>query len=264
MARILSIFLTGVAMLAFQARAQLMPTPLPLPPASAKPANNPAAAPAANAAAPATTPGSAPATGFTSTAPIAPIGLASLTNGYMPDTSYKLRIGDTVSFQIVEDRLLKLQIAPASLVVMDSGEMDVPYIGRVMAVDKTCKQLGEQIERELQQAYYKKATVILSLNVANRLVGRVYIWGQVRAQGAIDLVVNEDLTVGKAIMRAGGFADFANKRRVKVVRGGTDPGGQTQYFNLDMTDILDKGDITKDLVLQPNDLIIVSSRLINF
>jgi hypothetical protein len=31
-----------------------------------------------------------------------------------------------------------------------------------------------------------------------------------------------------------------------------------------MTDILEKGNIDKDIVLQPNDLIIVPSRLINF
>lgn len=193
-----------------------------------------------------------------------PIGAASLTNGYVPDDVYKLRVGDTVSFQIVEDRILKMQLAPESLIVADSGELDVPYIGRVMAVDKTSKQLGEEIKRALEKDYYKKVTVILSLNLANRLLGRVYIWGQVHNQGAVDLNVNEELTVGKAILRAGGFADFANKRKVKVVRANADPKGQKQSFDLDMVDILDNGNIDKDIVLQPNDLIIVPSRLINF
>jgi len=259
MARFSLILFTWAGLMILGAKAQLMPTP-----ASIAPAARPGPAAAPIPAAPPAAPAGAPTAGSASPVVIAPAGLASLTNGYVPDDSYKLHIGDTVSFQIVEDRLLKLQVAPTSLVVMDSGEMDVPYIGRVMAADKTCKQLGEEIEENLKQNYYKKATVILSLNVANRLVGRVYIWGQVRSQGAIDLVANEELTVGKAIMRAGGFADFANKRRVKLVRSGADPGLETQSFNLDMADILDKGDITKDIVLQPNDLIIVSSRLINF
>lgn len=191
-----------------------------------------------------------------------PVGLASLTNGYVPDNSYQLRVGDTVSFQIVEDRILNLQAVPASLVVMDSGEVDVPYTGRVKAVDKTCNQLGEEIKKELEKKYYKKATVVLSLNVANRLLGRVYIWGQVHSQGPVNLVVNEQLTAAKAIMQAGGFADFANKRKVKVVR--TAPQGTNQTFDLDMTDIMDKGDTEKDIALKPNDMIIVPSRLINF
>ena len=193
-----------------------------------------------------------------------PVSAASLTNGYVPDNVYKFRVGDTVSFQVVEDRILKLQLEPASLVVMDSGELDVPHIGRVMAVDKTSKQLGEEIKKMLEKDYYKKATVVLSLNVANHLLGRVYIWGQVHNQGAVDLNVNEELTVGKAILRAGGFADFANKRKVKVVRANADPAGKKQSFDLDLADILDNGNIDKDIVLQPNDLIIVPSRLINF
>jgi polysaccharide export outer membrane protein len=106
--------------------------------------------------------------------------------------------------------------------------------------------------------------VILSLNTANRNLGRVYIWGQVRSQGALDIQVNENLTAGKAILRAGGFADFANKRKVKVVRGSTGLNGEKQTFDLDMTEILENGKIEKDITLQPNDLIIVPSRLVNF
>jgi len=196
-------------------------------------------------------------------API-PAGMPGLLNGYVPDDSYKLRAGDTVSFQILEDRLLDIQALPASLVVADSGELDVPYIGRVMAVGKTCKQLGEEIKTALEKDYYKQATVVLSLNLANKLLGRVYLWGQVHNQGAIDLQVNENLTAGEAILRAGGFGDFANKKKVVVVRANVNPKDAKQSFELDMTDILEKGNIDKDIVLQPNDLIIVPSRLINF
>ena len=146
----------------------------------------------------------------------------------------------------------------------DSGELDVPYIGRVMAVDKNCKQLGEEIKAALEKDYYKQATVVLSLNIANRLWGRVYVLGQVRQQGPLDVQVNENLTAGKAILRAGGFADFANKKKVRVVRANVDPKGEKQSFDLDMTQILEEGKIEKDIVLQPNDLIIVPSRLINF
>jgi protein involved in polysaccharide export with SLBB domain len=104
--------------------------------------------------------------------------------------------------------------------------------------------------------------VVLSLNVANRLLGRVYIWGQVHSQGPVNLMVNEQLTAAKAIMQAGGFADFAKKRKVQVVR--TTDKGTNQTFDLDMEDIMDNGDTAKDMVLKPNDMIIVPTRLINF
>lgn len=195
-------------------------------------------------------------------APAAPA--AGLLNGYVADDSYKLRVGDAVSFQILEDRVLGLQDTPVSLVVTDSGELDVTYIGRVMAVGKTSKELAADITAALEKDYYKKATVVLSLNVATRILGRVYIWGQVRSQGPLDMQINENLTAGNAILRAGGFGDFASKTKVKVVRAATGPNGEKQTFNLNMEDILENGKIEKDIVLQPNDLIIVPTRLVNF
>jgi protein involved in polysaccharide export with SLBB domain len=180
-------------------------------------------------------------------------------SGYVPDDKYKLRVGDRISLQILEDR-----DAPKSLVVADSGELDVPYVGRVPASDKTSKQLAEELKTRLEKEYYHRATVIIALDVANKLLGRIYVWGQVRNQGPIDIAVNENLTAGKAILRAGGFGDFANKKRVKVVRAGGAAVAAKQSFELNMVDILERGKTEKDVVLQPDDFIIVPSRLINF
>lgn len=180
-------------------------------------------------------------------------------SAYVPDDKYKLRVGDKISFQILEDR-----DAPKELMVTDSGEVDFPYVGRVSVVDKTCKQLAEQLKGMLEKEYYYRATVVIALQLANRIQGRVYVWGQVRNQGPIDLYVNENLTVGKAILRAGGFADFANKKKVKLVRSSGAAGEQKQTFELNMADILEGGHTEKDIVLQPDDFVIVPSRLINF
>ena len=211
-------------------------------------------APGQTTAAPAPAAGQ-PAPAVTASAPL---------NGYVNDDTYKLRVGDQVSFQILEDKVWDSQDVPKNLLVEDSGEVEVPYIGRVMAVDKTCKQLAAEIKTLLEKDYYNKATVVLSLNAANRSIGQVYIWGQVHNQGAINLQVNENLTAGQAILLAGGFMDFANKKKVKVVRANPGPNGEKQSFDLDMTQILEQGKTEEDIVLQPNDLIIVPSRLVNF
>ena len=78
------------------------------------------------------------------------------------------------------------------------------------------------------------------------------------------MLVNENLTAGKAILRAGGFSDFANKKKVKVVRSAGTEGTQKQTFELNMVEILEDGKTEKDIVLQPDDFILVPSRLINF
>ncbi len=186
-------------------------------------------------------------------------GPISSLNGYVPDDKYKLRPGDRVSLQILEDRE-----PPKSLVVADSGELDAPYIGRVMAAERTCKQVADELKKQLEKEYYSRATVVLALDVANKFLGRVYVWGQVRNQGPIDIAVNENITAGKAILRAGGFADFANKKKVKVIRAAGAAGGAKQNFELNMAEILEEGKTEKDVQLQPDDSIIVPSRLINF
>jgi protein involved in polysaccharide export with SLBB domain len=180
-------------------------------------------------------------------------------SGYVPDDKYKLRVGDKIAFQIIEDR-----DAPKSLVVADSGELDVPYIGRVTATDKTCKQLAGELKVQLEKEYYYRATVIIALDVVNRLWGRIYVWGQVKNQGPIDIAIGENLTAGKAILRAGGFGDFAGKKKVKVVRGADAAGKGKMNFELNMVEILEDGKTEKDILLQPEDSIIVPSRLVNF
>ena len=105
--------------------------------------------------------------------------------------------------------------------------------------------------------------MIISLDEANKILGQVYVWGQVRTQGAIDLKVNEPLTAGKAILRAGGFGDFANKKKIKVIRSSANQG-EKRTFELDMAEILEDGKMEKDVQLQPDDFIIVPARLVNF
>jgi protein involved in polysaccharide export with SLBB domain len=188
-----------------------------------------------------------------------PPGTVTNPSGYLPDDKYKLRIGDTISFQIIEDK-----DAPRKLVVTDSGELDAPYIGRVQAVDKTCKQLADELKVQLEKEYYYRATVIIALDEANKFCGRVYVLGQVKNPGPIDLSLDETLTAGKAIVRAGGFAEFARETKVKIIRSAGAKNGGKQIFELNVSDILDKGETEKDLALMPDDFIIVPSRLINF
>lgn len=176
-------------------------------------------------------------------------------SGYVSDNKYKLRIGDKVSLQILEDRE-----PPRNLVVTDSGELDIPYIGRVPAANKTCKQLAGELKVQLEKEFYFRATVVVALNEANKLWGRIYVYGQVRNQGPLDVQMHENITAGKAILRAGGFGDFANKKKVKVIRGAGTEGAPKQTFELNMVDILESGMIEKDVPLEPEDSVVVPSR----
>ena len=175
------------------------------------------------------------------------------------DDSRPLSLGDRVSLRVVEDRK-----PPIETYVTDSGDMEVPLIGRVKARGKTCKALAREIKAALDKDYFFNCNVIVGLDTAaNRPRGKVYLTGPVRAQGAMDLPADENLTLSRAIMRAGGFGDFANKKKVLLVRK-DHATGREQTFTVDVGQILEKGKSSADIVLQPEDTIIVTQKLVNF
>ena len=182
-------------------------------------------------------------------------GVENTTSMEVLDDKRPLRVGDRLSLRVVEDRK-----PPTQLFVTDSGEVEVPLIGRVMAKGKTCKQLAYSIKGPLERDYYYKATVIVGLDVEGHVSpGRVYVTGQVHSQGPIEIPPDETFTVSRAILKAGGFADFANKRKVKLIRKNS-----SEIIIVDVDTIVRKGRFDKDPAVEPDDTIIVPERLINF
>lgn len=170
------------------------------------------------------------------------------------DDKKKLGSNDFISFRVVEDRDNDSQ----RLRVNDNGELEVPYVGLVPAEGRTCKELAYSIKALLEKEYYYHATVILAVDrVSEKSRGRIYVYGSVRGQGPQEIPPDESYTVSKAIIRAGGFGDFANKRKIKVTRkDGKD-------FTVDLKRVIEEGHTEDDVVLQPDDQIYVPQRLIN-
>src|SRR6266487_682942 len=170
------------------------------------------------------------------------------------DDKKKLGSNDYISFRVVEDRDEESQ----HLRVNDNGELEVPYIGLVPAKGRTCRELAYAIKAALEKEYYYHATVILAIErVSEKSRGRIYVYGSVKGQGPQEIPADESYTVSKAIIRAGGFGDFANKRKVKVTRK------NGQDFTIDLKRVIEEGRTDEDMVLQPDDQIYVPQRLIN-
>ena len=170
------------------------------------------------------------------------------------DDKKKLGSNDFVSFRVVEDRDNESQ----HLRVNDTGELEVPYVGLVQAAGKSCKELAYTVKAALEREYYYHATVIIAVDhVSEKSRGKIYVYGSVKGQGPQEIPADESYTVSKAIIRAGGFGDFANKRKVKLTRkGGKD-------YVVDLKRVIEEGHTEEDVVLQPDDQIYVPQRLIN-
>jgi polysaccharide export outer membrane protein len=179
-----------------------------------------------------------------------------------PDPSKPLGRGDIVTFSIAQDRE-----PPTIMRVTDTGELDFsvfPKIGRISVAGRTCSEVAAELKRKLEADYYNAADVTLGINQVNHLDsrGRVYITGNVRAPGPQDLPTSERTMVSTAIIRAGGFDKFANGRKVQVTRRGKD--GKPERYTIDVSAIIEKGRMDKDMELQDGDYINVPQKIVNF
>lgn len=182
------------------------------------------------------------------------------------DDKHRLVIGDKVSFRILEDLEDPAEpLEPKALVVTDSGELEVPYLGRFPAEQKTCKQLAYELKAALEKDYYYQATVIIAVDLMAKTRGRIYVNGPVRFPGPQEIPSDEVLTLSKAIMRAGGFSDFADRQHVKVTRKHASGAAEKRPpLSVDVGLILDKGRTDLDLPLESGDVIQVSERVFRY
>ena len=171
------------------------------------------------------------------------------------DDKKRLGANDYVSFRVVEDRDNESQL----LRVNDNGELEVPYVGLVPAAGKSCKQLAYNVKAALEREYYYNATVIIAVDrVSEKSRGRVYVYGSVKGQGPQEIPPDETYTVSKAIIRAGGFGDFADKKKIKLTRK------NGEAVTVDLKRVIEQGRTDEDVVVGPDDQIYVPQKLVNF
>ncbi len=261
------------------------PAPPPLPPASdgvsAEATNSPSsAAVAGDVADPAPSssknskdsgaqsPGTAPAI------PAPPLTAATLSSMSALDDKVPLEAGDTISFRVIEDRDQAI-----SLVVTDTGEVNFPYINLVKVEGKTCHQVAMEVKKLLEVDYYKRATVIVGLDLIigedkTKAKDMAWVVGEVRQVGPQELLKAQPMTVSQIILRAGGFGDFADQRKVKVIHRGSlasdsagsgpvDISNAKDFQIVDVKSVFD-GKSTDDPIVKSGDYIIVPKNWVHF
>jgi polysaccharide export outer membrane protein len=264
-----------------EGQVSTFPTPPPLPPPAdhastggSNGSSGQAVAPYPGDAEPAIqTPGATAAAGSTNAPPVTPVTAATLTSMAALDDKIPLEEGDTISFRVIEDRDQAIQ-----LVVTDTGEVNFPYINRVKVEGKTCHQVAMEVKKLLEVDYYKQATVIVGLDIiigADKTKAKDLAWvvGEVRQVGPFELQKAQPMTVSQIILRAGGFGDFADQRRVKVIHRSAqasntdsellDPENVKDAQIIDVKSVFD-GKSNVDPMVKSGDYIIVPKEIIHF
>jgi protein involved in polysaccharide export with SLBB domain len=159
------------------------------------------------------------------------------------DSSDILHVGDLV---VVVFSDLPTPALPFEERVKDDGTITLLLNQTFQAAGKTRGDLEKEIRTRYVPRYYLNLTV--TVKPQERYF---YVEGEVRLPSRQPHP--GDITVLKAIASAGGFTDFANKRKVRLMRG----NGQTIIVNC--VAVLENPQL--DLPVYPNDKIHVPRRL---
>jgi polysaccharide export outer membrane protein len=125
------------------------------------------------------------------------------------DGERRLRTGDRVVI------LLRGITPPAEIAVEidDTGSVNLEHIGQVVIAGLTSSEAARRIETAfIKGQYYNKISVTI---VPER--DEYYVSGEVRNPGKFALP--RGLTLTMAIAAAGGYTDYANPSKVRIIRG---------------------------------------------
>ncbi len=131
--------------------------------------------------------------------------------------------------------------------VSSSGTILMPIIGKILVVGKS-KEMVQDILYKKYSLYLEKPA--LRVDVLNQ---KVYVLGEVKNPGAIELLKQRSLTPIMAISLVGGLSDFAQRDVIKIVRG---KRNNYQILHIDLTDMNSIN--RRNIELLPDDIVYVA------
>lgn len=195
-------------------------------------------------------PAEKPATDPTKLAPgpsgaVGAVGGKPIAQGVGIDTkSYIIGAEDELSIIVFENQGFNVPLET----VRPDGKITMPLIGEIEAAGKTPEQLKAEITDVLATNYMNLPPHV-SVIVVKVLSKNYYLNGEVLKPGKYPLIV--PTTVMQALVNAGGFKDFANKKNIRIQRG-------TKFFKFNYNEVSKGKKLDQNIYLQPDDQIFVN------
>jgi polysaccharide export outer membrane protein len=130
--------------------------------------------------------------------------------------------------------------------IRPDGKITMPFLGDVVATGITPTELSSSIKDKLKK-YIVDPDVSVSVSAVNSK--RYYIQGEVNRTGEYKLLV--PTKVLEALVNAGGFKDFANQKKIVIMR----VTGERLNFNY--KEVIKGKKMDQNIYLKPGDIIIV-------
>lgn len=152
---------------------------------------------------------SASATAPVSVPVVSPGGAPAVTNSGDLEPEV-FRVGDSLTITFTD---MPVQFSPFEEKIKEDGTITLLQNMTFTAVGMTPRDLAKEIRKRYVPDYYKYMTVTVKQPDNTRWY---YVEGEVK--GASRQIYNSRITLLKAITSAGGFTDFANKKKVTLTR----------------------------------------------
>jgi len=161
-----------------------------------------------------------------------------------PIDTYLIAPGDVLSI----DGGKNPDVSKEQIRVNEEGNINLIYIGKVKAAGLTKSKLEADIDQRYRDAgqFADSQVSIAVLTLA------YYVDGQVQNRGQKGYV--RQITLYQAIVDAGGFTEYANKAKVRVLR--PQPDGSVKRYVINVKRVM-SGHDPDSFVVRPNDTIFV-------
>ncbi len=126
------------------------------------------------------------------------------------------RVGDTIELRIGGVPGEEISVVTGSYTVDGEGFINLPHVGKVRAAGLTQAALQRAVEASYtSNEIYTNPTITVTVPTTMRFVN---VSGDVRSPQRVPYT--SDLTLLGAISASGGFTDYADQRKVRLMRGG--------------------------------------------
>ena len=136
--------------------------------------------------------------------------------GVLRASDAAFRTGDTIELRIGGVPGEETQLITGTYTVDGEGFVNLPHVGKVRAAGLSQAALQSAIEAAYRAGeIYTKPSITVTVPPALRFVN---VSGDVRQPRRVEYT--SDLTLLGAISASGGFTEYADQRKVRLIRGG--------------------------------------------
>ena len=165
--------------------------------------------------------------------------------------NYVIGPGDVLDIFVWQNPDLSQKSVP----VRPDGRISTPLIANIVAAGKTPVELAHDMDKALG-AYIRSPRVTVIVSRAVGVLSQIQVIGQVTRPESIPY--HEGMTVLDAVLAAGGLTPYAAGNRAKLERK---VDGRIETLHLKLSNLINKGDLSQNLALQPGDVLVVPESL---